>query len=109
MVDDRGRSGCRGLLTVFVVVSHVRLLVSSGETCRLGVLANSLLTEVVRGTVEAGVDGVLVNVVAVVGAETLAVLTLSKVYGAAVGLAVSVNLDASVVVLGVRRTGSMCQ
>ena len=88
------------LLTVFVVVSHVRLLVSGGEAGRLGVLANSHFLAV-SGTVEAGVDGVLVNTVTGGGTESLAVLALSDVYGAGVGLTVRVDLNVSVVVLGV--------
>lgn len=94
----------RVVLAVFVVVSHVRLLVSSGETSRLGVVADSHFL-VVSGTVEAGVDGVVV-VAGVTGSrtESLAVFTLSDVYGACVGLTVSIDLDVSVVVLGVRRT-----
>lgn len=94
----------RVVVAVFVVVAHVRLLVGSSETSWLGVVADShFLT--VSGTVETGVDGVLVGTVARGSrTESLAIFTLSDVYGACVGLTVSVNLNVSVVVLGVRRT-----
>lgn len=93
----------RVVVAVFVVVSHVRLLVGSSETSWLGVVADShFLT--VSGTVEAGVDGVLVDTVTGAGTESLAVLTLSDVYGACVGLTVSIDLNVSVVQLSVRRT-----
>lgn len=79
-------------------------MVSSGETSRLGVVADSHFL-VVSGTVEAGVDGVVVVTgLASSRTESLAVFTLSDVYGACVGLTVSIDLDVSVVVLGVGRT-----
>ena len=91
------------MLTVFVVVAHVRLLVGSGETSWLGVVADShVLT--VRGTVESGVDGVLVNTVTGCRTESLAIFTLSDVYRTSVGLTLSVDLNVSVVILGVCRT-----
>lgn len=77
-------------------------MVGAGETGRLNGLVRDNVGLLGGGTSEATFDGELVGVVGA-GTETLAVLTLSDVYGAGVRLTVGVNLNVSVVGFGMDR------
>lgn len=106
------------LLTVFVVISHVRLLVGAAEAGRLDSLLGHLDFLLVGGTAGSAVNGTLVDLgvlglvlrprgsvygALVLGAETLSVFTLSNVNGACVRVAMSIDLHVSVGVLGACR------
>lgn len=103
--------------TVLVVVTHFGLLISAAEGEGLEGILSDLDALLVNRRVGVSVDGVFVhtNALGLVGlrdvysgvvsrAVTLAIFTLDVIDGAAVRLAVSVYLDASVNVLVVYRS-----
>ncbi len=107
--------------TVFVVVTHLGLLIGATETVGLKGLLGDLDVFLVNGRAGVSVNGVLVDTDVlglVVGlrnvysgvvsrAVMLAIFTLDVVNGGAVGLTVSIDLDVSVCVLVVCRSRKM--
>ena len=108
-----------GALTVLVVVTHVGLLVGEVEAGRLDGLLGDLDVLRVGRAGRCSVNGVLVDLDAlsgvlrtgrdvygggILGAETLSVFTFSNVDGVCVRVAMSIDLNVSVVILGVCRS-----